>query len=275
MTRRLNVLVVEDSLEDTFFIIRELQRGGVQLEFERVETRAALEAALRTNGRDLILCDYSLPQLTAIEALALYKESGLDIPFIIVSGVIGEDPAVELIKAGAHDCVLKTHLERLSPAVNRELEAAAQRRKAKATEAALAYLASIVQSCDDAIVGYTLDGTIVSWNAGAEKLFGYSAIEIIGSSIAELYPAFRPEEPSEITDRIKRGEHPSTFETVRLRKDRRPVEVSLTVSPIRDAKGRIIGASTVARDITQRKREEVERLSLIQDLTSALSHTRI
>jgi PAS domain S-box-containing protein len=142
-------------------------------------------------------------------------------------------------------------------------------------EATQSYLASIVSSCNDAIIGKTLDGTIVSWNAGAERLYGYTPIEMIGRSIAELCPKYRPEELFEIMERIKKGEQVEQLETVRLHKNGTPLEVSVVISPIKDTAGRIIGASSVSRDISQRKQEENERLALIQELTAALSHPRI
>jgi PAS domain S-box-containing protein len=270
----LRVLIIEDSADDTFFIVRELQRGGFQVAFERVDTRDTMCAALEAQSWDLILCDYLVPQFGGPAALALYQQRGLDIPFILVSGGIGEDRAVEMLKAGAHNYVMKANLKPLVPAVKRELQAAQERRIRKQTEAARAYLASIVQTCEDAIIGKTLDGTVVSWNRGAEQVYGYSALEMIGGSITRLFPSYRPDDLTEIMARIKTGEHIKAYETVRLRKDGTPVEVSLTISPIRDPAGRIIGASTVARDITRRKQEEGERLALIQELTAALSHAR-
>ena len=185
---------------------------------------------------------------------------------------MGEEVAVAMIKAGAHDYVMKDNLRRLVPAVERELRLAQERRIRRQTEAATAYLASIVQSCDDAIIGKTLDGMIASWNAGAERLYGYAAVEAIGHSISMLFPPYRPQELSDLFERIRNGEHVQGFETVRLCKDGTPVEVSLTISPIKDGSGRIIGASTVARDITRRKADESERFALIQELTAALSH---
>lgn len=274
MSQGLRVLIVEDSVEDTFFIVRELQRGGFIVSFERVETRLGMQTALSAQNWDVIISDYSLPQFGGPAALALYQQSGLDIPFIIVSGAIGEDRAVEMVKAGAHDYVMKDNLSRLVPAVEHELGALQARRIRKQTETATAYLASIVQSCDDAIIGKTLDGTIVSWNAGAEKLYGYSAIEMIGRSVSVLLPPYRPDEFEELMQKVRNGEQVRQFETLRLRKDGRTVEVSLTISPIRDTEGRVIGASAIARDITKRKQEENERLTLIQELTAALSQAK-
>jgi PAS domain S-box-containing protein len=267
--------MVEDSADDALLLAAELKRGGFDPVFQRVETAASMQAALEVHKWNLIICDYSMPHFSGPEALALYQQGALDIPFISVSGAVGEETAVEMIKAGAHDYVMKGNLARLVPVVKRELRAAQERRDRRQTEAASAYLASIVQFCDDAIIGNTLDGTVVSWNAGAERLYGYSAAEMIGRSNSVLVPPYRPEELPEIYDTIKGGEGVDGLETVRLRKDGTAVEVSLTVSPLKDAGGRVVGASTVARDITRRKQEDNERLSLIQDLTAALAHVHL
>jgi PAS domain S-box-containing protein len=126
-------------------------------------------------------------------------------------------------------------------------------------------LAAIVESSEDAIIGKDLDGNIQTWNAGAEKMFGYSAGEMVGHPITRLIPAERMEEESRILDKIKQGESVRHFDTVRLARDGRRIDVSVTVSPIRDATGRIVGASKVGRDITERKRaDESLRLSEIQ-----------
>jgi PAS domain S-box-containing protein len=274
MTNPLSVLIVEDSVDDTFFIVRELQRGGYNVDFERVETAAAMETALRSRDWDLVISDYSMPLFGGAAALGLYQQSGLDVPFILVSGTMGEDIAVEMVKAGAHHYVMKENLTKLVSAVDRELRSAQERRIRRQMEATQQYLASIVSCCSDAIIGKTLDGTVVSWNTGAEKLYGYSAPEMIGRSISVLCPQYRPEELFEIMERVKLGEQVQQLETVRLRKDNTPVEVSVVISPIKDSQGQIIGASSVSRDISHRKQEENERLTLIQELTAALSHVR-
>jgi PAS domain S-box-containing protein len=117
-------------------------------------------------------------------------------------------------------------------------------------------LAAIVNSSDDAIISKDLTGVITSWNKGAERLFGYTAAETIGQSITMLIPPDRQEEEPEILARLKRGERVDHFETVRVRKDGTRLEISLTISPIMDATGQVIGASKIARDITERKRTE-------------------
>ena len=120
-------------------------------------------------------------------------------------------------------------------------------------------LAALVESSDDAIVSKDLNGIIRSWNAGAERLFGYTAQEAIGRPILMLIPSDHADEERSILERIRRGERIEHYETIRRRKDGTLVDISLTVSPIVDEHGRIVGASKIARDITDRKRHEVER----------------
>jgi PAS domain S-box-containing protein len=139
----------------------------------------------------------------------------------------------------------------------------------KRTEDARSHLAAIVESSDDAIISKTLDGTIVTWNAGAERLYGYSAAEVRGRPIAILIPPDRPGELPAILERIRRGDRVDHFETVRVRKDGQPIDVSLTVSPIKNAAGQIIGASAIARDITGQKRAQEEVRVMTQQLWQA------
>ena len=124
-------------------------------------------------------------------------------------------------------------------------------------------LAAIVESSDDAIIGETLEGVITSWNQAAERILGYTAAEIIGKPVSALMPPDHSEDMVRILERIRRGERIGHFETQRLTKDGRVIDVSLSISPIRDADGTIIGAAKVARDITERKRAEAERERLL------------
>ena len=126
----------------------------------------------------------------------------------------------------------------------------------KRTEQARDHLVAVVESSDDAIIGKALDGTVTSWNSGAEKMFGYSAREAVGQPLLMLLPPEQANEWSEILAGIERGEQAQRFETVRVRKDGKKIDVAVTISPIRDSSGVIIGASKVARDITDRKRAE-------------------
>ena len=123
---------------------------------------------------------------------------------------------------------------------------------------AIGLLASIIDSSDDAIVSKTLEGVITSWNAGAERLFGYTANEAIGQHISMIIPLDRRDEETRILARLRQGERIDHFDTIRLRKDGTAFEISLSISPVRDAAGKIIGASKIARDITGRKQVERE-----------------
>ncbi|MBV9864615.1 MAG: PAS domain S-box protein [Abitibacteriaceae bacterium] len=150
------------------------------------------------------------------------------------------------------------------------IEDISQRRQA---EASLLQLAAIVESSHDAIIGKTLDGTITSWNTGAHKMYGYTAAEVIGQSIAILMPADRPDEIARILEKLKRGERVEPFETIRVRKDGQPIHVSLTVSPIIDAAGTVSGASAIARDITAQKKAQEQILQQAHHIQLLLDST--
>jgi PAS domain S-box-containing protein len=133
-------------------------------------------------------------------------------------------------------------------------------------------LAAIVESSDDAIISKDLNGVITSWNSGAERLFGYAASEAIGRPVTILIPVDRHAEEPAILARIRRGEHVDHYETVRQRKNGSLVEISLTVSPIRNAKGQVVGASKIARNITERKRAEEERDLLLKEMSHRIKN---
>ena len=144
----------------------------------------------------------------------------------------------------------------------------------KQAERAQAYLAAIVDSADDAIIAKDLNGIIQSCNAAAERVFGYSAAELVGRPVRMLIPQDRQSEEDEILARLRRGGRVDHFETVRVRRDGRTIDVSLTISPVRDASGTIIGASKIARDITALKAADRERVRLLEEnaaITAALN----
>jgi PAS domain S-box-containing protein len=143
----------------------------------------------------------------------------------------------------------------------------------KQAEIESARLAAIVVSSDDAIVGKTLDGCVTSWNAGATRIFGYEPKEMIGQSIIKIIPPELRQEEDEILAKLKRGEHIAHYETVRLAKDGRRLNISLSVSPVLDKTGRIIGASKIARDVTEKKRVEAIQRVLIEELNHRVKNT--
>src|SRR2546422_2535197 len=134
MSTPLRVLVVEDSEDDTSLLVRELRRGSYELTFERVDTPAGMSAALDHKEWDLVICDYSMPQFSGIDALSLLRTKGSEAPFIFLSGTIGEETAIAALKQGAQDYVMKDNLKRLLPAVQRELHEAEQQRERKRLE---------------------------------------------------------------------------------------------------------------------------------------------
>ena len=143
----------------------------------------------------------------------------------------------------------------------------------KRAEAIAERLASIVEFSDDAIISKDLDGVITSWNVGAERMFGYAPDEIVGKSIMTLIPSDRSAEEADILARIRRGEPIQHYETVRQRKDGSQVWVSLSISPLRDARGNIFGVSKIARDMTERRRADEHRKVLVDELNHRVKNT--
>lgn len=268
----IRVLIVEDSENDALLLLRELRRA-YDPQFERVATADQMRVALEKYW-DVIISDFSMPGFDGLDALRLLQEAKLDIPFIIVSGAIGEDIAVHAMKAGASDYVMKGKLARLVPAIERELREAEGRQERRRGELALAHMAAIVESSDDAIIGMALDSTVLSWNFGAEKTYGYSAKEALGNRISLVAPPISAGEIPQIFARIKRGEHVDRYETIRVKKDGTPIDVSLTISPIKNSSGEIIGVSAIERDITTQKRVESERKRLIEELQDAVARIK-
>src|SRR5208337_2969868 len=120
----LQVLMIDDSENDVLLIIRELKKGGYNPVYERVETAVAMKKALKEKQWDIILCDYKMPKFNAPSAIAVLKETNIDIPFLLVSGSIGEETAIECMRSGAQDYIMKNNLSRLCPTINRELQEA-------------------------------------------------------------------------------------------------------------------------------------------------------
>lgn len=391
MGEPLNLLIVEDSPDDAELLVHELRRSGFDVRWQRVETRADFLARLEERP-DLIVSDHSMPQFSGLDAVKLLRQLGSEIPFILVSGTAGEEMAVEAMKRGATDYLLKDRIARLGSAVNHALEEQRLRNETRRMRAQLAAqgsalqesearfagiinsatdgiitvnqeqrivlfnpaaekmfgfraeqllgepldrlipqrfqhahtghvrkfsdtgvsnrrmgalgtifglrsdgtefpieasisqveagglklftvilrditarklgeearnrLAAIVESSNDAIISETLDGKISSWNAGAERIFGYPASEAVGRSLSFLIPPELQHEDAQVLAAIKRGERMAQFETTRLQKSGARINVSLIISPIVDADGKIIGASRITRDVTERKRLE-------------------
>lgn len=176
-----------------------------------------------------------------------------------------EDPAF----SSEHEILMASLASHAALAVENAALLAAAEQAAEAHRTAgemAARLAAIVESSEDAILGKSLDGIITSWNAGAQRLFGYSAAEIVGRSVMMLVPPERAEEEAQILERVGAGLRIAPFETARLHKDGTLVEVSLAVSPVRDTSGRLVGAATIARDMSERRQAEARQKLLIREM---------
>src|ERR1700682_3212347 len=170
MAEPLRVLIVEDSEDDATLLVRELERAGYDVSWERVETAGSMRSALKGRSWDLVVADYNMPSFSAPAALALLQQLEIDLPFIIVSGSVGEDIAVEVMRAGAHDYLLKGNLKRLFPAIQRELDQAGQRRARRKAEERYREL---FESANDIVFTLDLEGRFTSINAAAERINGY------------------------------------------------------------------------------------------------------
>jgi len=257
MKPKLHVLIAEDSEQDTRLLVRELKRGGYDVDYKRVDTAAGLKEALAAQVWNVILCDYSFPQFSGEAALRIVRDSGLDLPFIFVSGTIGEETAVQAMKSGAHDYVMKNNLARLSAAVERELGEAQVRRESRQAEemmrASEHKYRHLFESMHDAALLVAEDsGKIVDVNPQAEALLGRMRGEILGMNQRELYP--RQEEWAGFP--IPPGENAGSYEAEVLRKDGSTVATDVSVTRMQ-LQGRNL-LLLLLRDITRRRQTESE-----------------
>ncbi len=260
----LRVLLVEDSEVDAQLILALLRQGGYEPIFQRVQTGVEMKAALEAQRWDLVLADYNLPQFDAPSALRLLHESNLDLPFIVVSGGIGEDTAVAAMRAGAHDYLMKQNLARLVPAVHRELREAqnrAARREARhaLSESELRYR-MLWETATDAIVIFDDANKIHFVNPAVERVFGYKPDDLIGKDVTALQPARlhlleRDAVAGHIKAGIRRVEWRSV-ETLGQRKDgvEFPAEIAFSEMELEGCRQFV----AFIRDITERIRTEKE-----------------
>lgn len=277
MSNPLNILLVEDSEDDTLLLVNELKRGGYEPTLERVDTAEAMKAALEKKHWDIVIADYVMPHFSGLEALELLKESGLDLPFIIVSGTIGEDIAVETMRAGAHDYIMKDNLKRLMPAIQRELREAKTRMKHKLIDEEHIRLSMAVEQAAEIIVITYPDGVIQYANPAFERITGYSLEEGTGQNISMM----------------KSGEHDNLFykdlwDTIssgrvwkghfkNRKKSGDIYEEEATISPVTDHSGKIISYVAVKRDVTdeihlRRQLLQAQKMEAIGVLTGGIAH---
>jgi PAS domain S-box-containing protein len=254
----LRLLLVEDSEDDAFLLLRHLKRGGYEIEHERVQTAADMRAALQNQAWDFVLSDHAMPNFTGMEALEILQVSGQDIPFIMVSGAVGEERAVQMMKAGAADYVMKDNLARLLPAIERELRDAQTRRERKAAEAQIYKLSSALAQSASLVMILDTESKIEFVNATFCHVTGYSAAEAIGK-LGNLLESGMHEQNyyQELRSTMAAGKE-WRGELLNRKKDGSHYWAYLTVSAIRDAKGQITHFLSIQEDITERKRLEAE-----------------
>lgn len=269
MGQPLRLLIIEDSEEDALLLARELKRGGYDLTWEREESAEGVRHALMSGEWDAVTSDYNMPQFNALSALNILKESGLDLPFIVVSGKIGEETAVAAMKAGAHDYVMKNNLPRLVPAIEREIREAEGRRKRREAEVALqtqfSQFSTIFDSMNAVIYVADLETfELLYMNRYGENLFG----NWVGKP-CYLVMQTGSTEPCELcsNDRLVKDGVPQPPVIYEFQNPATSVWYQGIDRAIRWTDGRLVRMQ-IAVDITERK--EVERLK--DEMISAVSH---
>ena len=258
---RLKVLLVEDNLLDAELTLARLSTMDCQCDVTRIDTEAQLREQLRNEVYDVILADFMLPMFSGPEALAIAQQQAPDVPFIFVSGVLGEEHAVDMLKQGATDYVLKQRLERLPMTVRRAIGEAQERRSRIKAESALREYETgfrlLVDALRDyAVIGLDRNGSIRSWNSAAERLLGYRADEITGESVSRLY-AGEPNNGSDevlqsLNGALQKGSHVrDRWLTSRTGK---VFFASMVTTAIRNDEGDLIGFSKIIRDTTEERR---------------------
>ncbi|BAZ18083.1 multi-sensor hybrid histidine kinase [Calothrix sp. NIES-4071] len=281
----LRILIVEDSEDDTLLTLRELRRGGYRLDYVRVDTSVAMESALDQQPWDIVIADYSMPAFSAPEALKILQSRKLDLPFIIISGTIGEDTAVAAMKAGASDYLIKGNLARLVPAVERELREAIERHKRHSAEKALQQAeqqireqAALLDVATDAICVQDLEHNLLFWSKGAERLYGWEAASILGKSAVQLLYKDDDNLPNfEAMVAMLAREGNWQGELQQVTKNGKDIVVESRWTLIRDLEGNPKSILNVSTDITEKKQLQAQflraqRLESVGTLASGIAH---
>ncbi len=267
----LRLLIIEDDENDALLLVDHIKAGGLLFEWECVETGASLRAALQKPW-DIILSDYSMPSFSGSRALAMVREQDPDIPFIFVSGTIGEEAAVAAMKSGAHDYVMKGQYARLLPSIDRELREARNRRESRQNQQMLRKLSLAVTQAADSILITDPQGVIEYVNPSFERLTGYSAEEMKGLTPAILRSGHHSDDfYQNLWHTINRGAvYHETM--VNRRKNGELFYEEKVITPLKDAQGSISHFVSTGRDITARVQAEMERnrLSAVLEATPDL-----
>src|ERR687893_3272474 len=233
----LKILLVEDSEDDALLLLRELRRGGYEPAWKRVDTAEAMEAALDERGWDLVVSDHFMPTFSSVAALDLLRRKGfVDLPFIIVSGQIGEDAAVAAMKAGAHDYIMKGNLARLNTAIERELREAESRRERRRAEEKYR---GIFENAVEGIFQTTVEGRFLTANPALGRMFGYDSPEELLENVSNIGEQLyvEPERRAEFERLVRREGFVSGFEVRAYRKNGSVMWASVSARAARDAEG--------------------------------------
>jgi PAS domain S-box-containing protein len=259
VSEAIKVLVVEDSEDDTQLAMMTLRRGGFELTHRRVQDADSLKAALEEERWDAVLCDFRLPGFSGSDALSIVRSVGIDVPFIFLSGTIGEETAVQAMKAGASDYVMKGNLSRLAPALERELAQAALRAERRRVQIERDRMLDLLQSiCDNtAAVIYVKDlqGRYRMVNRRFTELFRVGSEQIIGKNDRELFPEETASALRSVDRRVVVAKAPVIEEEQVPQADGPHTYLSVKC-PLRDREGHVQGVFGISTDITDRKRTE-------------------
>ncbi len=259
---KLNVLIVEDSLDDAELVTRELTLAGLNARSTRVETEEQFRDALDTQAWDLIFSDFQLRSFSGLKALELFQACGVDIPFIMISGTVGEDIAVDAMRRGVSDYLMKGNLARLAPVVERELRDSAHRRERRFAENALRESEEryriVAETASDAIVTIDRNSSILYVNSAAQRIFGYTRAEMVGNKITMLMPdALKPRHLAAVDKYVEtniRGMNWNGTEVPAVKKDGTEILVSISFGEFRTETQHSFTA--IIRDITETRRSE-------------------
>ena len=262
----LHILLLEDDSADSELIRATLNNGGVNCELKQVETRTDFLAELQSGNLDLILSDYLLPQFDGISALKMAQETRPDVPFILVSGVLGEERAIEALKDGATDYVLKQRLERLLPSVQRAIRESQERQELQRAEESLRQtddmLRAVVDASPVAIITLSLDYQVLTWNKTAEEIYGWKSFEILHQPLPVI-PEKYQNAFNGCVERVLQNQNLKNLEFRHLRKDGSEVDINVSLAPIHDCEGDSCCFIMTAVDITLSKQVEAERKVLL------------
>jgi PAS domain S-box-containing protein len=266
----IRLLIIEDSDDDALLIQRHFRRANMDVTAERVDTAAGLTAALRQRPPDVVICDYNMPAFSAHEALDQIHADGLDVPFILVSGEVGEETAAALMKAGAHDFMLKDRLTRLVPAVERELRDAAERRQRRAAQYALHVSEErfrlLAEHAQDIIFRYRREpqAAVEYLSPAVQDIIGYSPQELYADP-ALVFSLVEPDDRPQF-EATWRFSEPAPLTVRWRRRDGGPVYLEQRAAAVRDEGGTIVAVEGILRDTTDRILAEQDRQRLEHQL---------